>query len=736
MPSSSAITPQEALRALLLAASAVLAFGCSEEAPLPSPQPSPAATPRAEPTLVGSATCRGCHAEVAERWQGSHHDRALEKPSDATVAGDFSDVEFAHAGETSTFVRTASGGFGMRDEAGALHEVVATFGVEPIQQYLVRAPAGRWQALSVAWDSRPESHGGQRWFHLYPDDPPAPGSPLHWTGIDQTWNHQCAHCHSTNLKKGYDPATSRYETTWAEEDVGCEACHGPGSAHAEWASGDTPTGDPRLVVPLPEPTSWRLAPGGRIATPQTVADNGEVETCGRCHSRRALLHEGAPVGGPLLDTHRPSLLLEGLYHADGQIDDEVYVYGSFLQSRMYARGVRCSDCHDPHSLELRADGNALCSGCHEPEVFDTAEHHHHPSESPGAECVSCHMPARTYMVIDDRRDHSLRVPRPDLAAALGLPEPCTGCHASQDAVWAARVVDEWRGNRPPDPHFAPILEAGRRRATGVAPALAALASDPDAAGIVRATALHLLARQPDPATLDAIRAALADPDPLVRLGAAEAVEPIPPGLRLALAEPLLRDPVRGVRIEAGRVLADVPADLWSPGARTALADALSEHRAAQSIHLDRPESWLNLALIHLRLGELELAREGYEAALALDPTFHPAAVNLADLHRAQERDDLGEDVLRDAIEAVPNNSELHHALGLLLIRTDQPDAALGALATASRLAPEHARYAYVYAIALESQGQRDAARAAALPFRGRAEIDAFLAELETAPAAE
>jgi predicted CXXCH cytochrome family protein len=732
-------TSRWSFRGALLGVAVACTLGCSEQpSPPAAPSASASAPDAAQPpgpaeadlTLVGSDTCRSCHAEVAARWRGSHHDRALEQPSEATVLGDFSGAEYVHAGETSTFVRTEAGGYAMRDGDGALHEVVATFGIDPIQQYLVRANAGRWQALGVAWDSRPADAGGQRWFHLYPDEPPKPGSPLHWTGIDQTWNHQCAHCHSTDLRKGYDPKTARYETTWAEEDVGCEACHGPGSAHAEWAAAGARGEAVGLVVPLPSPTSWALGAGERIAAPAHLAPNAEVETCGRCHSRRALLQEGTPTGGPLLDTHRPSLLLDGLYHADGQIDDEVYVYGSFLQSRMYARGVRCSDCHEPHSLKLRADGNALCSGCHAPAAYDTPEHHHHPAESPGAECVACHMPERTYMVIDGRRDHSLRVPRPDLAAELGTPEPCTGCHPGHDASWAAAAVREWRGNRPLERHFAPVLAAGRRGEPGASAALAALAADGEAAGIVRATALHLLARQPDPAALPAIREGLADPDPLVRLGAVEAVEPVPPGLRLALAERMLRDPVRGVRIEAGRILADVPPDLWGAGSRTALADALAEHDAAQEIHLDRPESWLNLGLVHLRLGEVDRAREAYEAALALDPTFHPAAVNLADLHRSAGRDDIGEQVLRDALEITPGNAELHHALGLLLIRTDRPEAALEELAIASRLASEHARYAYVYAIALQSRGQTDAARAAVQPFRGRPEIDGFLAELD------
>ena len=198
------------------------------------------------------------------------------------------------------------------------------------------------------------------------------------------------------------------------------------------------------------------------------------------------------------------------------------------------------------------------------------------------------MPTKTYMVVDDRRDHSLRVPRPDLAAALGTPEPCTTCHVDRDAAWAAAAVRAWRGGAEPAPHFATVLDAGRRGALGSAAELAELAGDADAAGIVRATALHLLARQPDPAALPAIRDGLRDPDPLVRLGGLEALEPVPPGLRLALAQPLLRDPVRGIRVEAGRILADVPPDLWSAGDRTALADALAEHRAVQRLHLDRP----------------------------------------------------------------------------------------------------------------------------------------------------
>jgi predicted CXXCH cytochrome family protein len=712
-----------------------LALACGrEESARPTHEESQPPVPAEEPaSFAGTEACAGCHPDAATTWRGSHHDRALEWPSAETVLGDFGDASFEHAGQTTWFLRTGDGGYAIREGEGPVHEVVATFGVDPLQQYLIRQQDGRWQALGIAWDTRPAAAGGQRWFHLYPDDPPKPGDPLHWTGIDQTWNHQCAHCHSTDVRKGFDTESARYETAWALEDVGCEACHGPGSAHAAWAeAGADAGGDPGLPVALPLPAEWTLAAGARIAHPSTTDADSEIETCGRCHARRGVFHEGPANGGPLLDTHRPALLLEGLYYADGQIQDEVYVYGSFLQSRMYAAGVRCSDCHDPHSLALRAEGNDLCGRCHMPSAYDGPEHHHHESGGDGAACVACHMPERTYMEIDGRRDHGMRVPRPDVALRLGTPEPCTGCHADRDAAWAARTVDAWRGGRAPAPHFADALHAGRRGTAGASALLAALAADEDAAGIVRATALHLLARQPDPAALPAIRAATADADPLVRMGAAEAIESLPPDLRLTIGEPLLRDPVRGVRIEAGRALTEVPPELWSAGSRNALADAIAEHRSAQQLHLDRPEAWLNLGLTHLRLGESASARDAYEAALRLDPSFLPAAVNLADLSRAEGRDDEGERVLRDALARAPTSAELHHALGLLLIRTGRPDEALAELGEASQLAPEHARYAYVHAVALESRGRTDEARSAVQPFRGRPEIDALLGELDAA----
>src|SRR5262249_38048524 len=268
---------------------------------------------------------------------------------------------FTHRDVTSTFLRR-DGKFAVRTEGPdgkpADFDVAYTFGVRPLQQYLVAFPGGRLQALSIAWDSRPQTEGGGRWYALYPGERIRTDDPLHWTGREQTWNYQCAECHSTDLRKNYDLAANRYATAWAELPVSCEACHGPGSAHVAWARA-RPAGAPPAGSAAATGFPVRLAHGdgawegkdparGLAEWTGRPRDGAEVEACARCHARRRPIVDPYPYGAPLLDTHQPALLAAGLYQADGQILGEVYEYGSFLQSRMYRAGVRCSDCHDPH----------------------------------------------------------------------------------------------------------------------------------------------------------------------------------------------------------------------------------------------------------------------------------------------------------------------------------------------------------------------------------------------------
>jgi predicted CXXCH cytochrome family protein len=677
------------------------------------------------PGYAGTAACAQCHEPQTRLWRGSHHDLAMTEATEETVLGDFADASITAHGVTSTFFRR-DGGYFVRTDGpeGALAEfpIRYTFGWTPLQQYLVPLPGGRLQALGLAWDSRPREAGGQRWFHLYPHEADMDHRhPLHWTARDQTWNYQCAECHSTGLDKGYDLGSDTYATKWAEVDVACEACHGPATAHVAQARKAFTDGEGAwdatrgLVVDLTTRDGgiWSIDPQTGIparSVPRT--DRTEQETCARCHSRRGQIHADYVHGRPLADTHRLSLLEARLYHADGQILDEVFVHGSFLQSRMRAAGVTCSDCHDPHSLRLRADGNRVCARCHEAGRYDHPTHHHHETGTPGAACVACHMPQRFYMVVDERADHSLRVPRPDLSLSIGTPNPCNGCHADKDAGWAADAIAAWAGPdyRPP-PHYGEVLHAGRTGAADAAEALIGLAVDTTAPPIARASALDLLGERIEPGELTSLPRLLSDPEPLLRAAAARRLAHADGQVRLQLGLPLLRDPMRLVRIDAARALAallryPIPGDQ-----RAAIRAGVEEYRAAQRVNADRPEAHLNLGLVETEAGDAGAAQAAYRTALRLDPAFGPAYVNLSDLYRMTGQDAEGLALLTQAAQALPANADLHHALGLALVRGGRRAEAVTALGRAAKLAPERPYLSYVHALALKETGDVDQALA-------------------------
>ena len=454
-----------------------------------------------------------------------------------------------------------------------------------------------------------------------------------------------------------------------------------------------------------DPGHWEMNPETGIARRTVPLVSTEVETCAACHSRRKAIVRNPAPGAPYLDRYLPALLAPGLYHADGQIDGEVYEYGSFLQSPMHAAGVTCSNCHDPHSAKLRAEGNALCAQCHLPARFDAREHHHHEPGSAGAQCVSCHMPTKIYMVVDARRDHSIRVPRPDLSVALGTPNACTQCHSDRPVQWAAEAVAGWYpGGRQTSPHFGTALHAGRIGAVDAEQQLDRLILDRSQPAIARASALPLLAPYASPASEPAIKAALADPDPLVRSAAPRALPGIPPPRIVNSTAPLLSDPVRAVRIAAARALAGTDLLALTPEQQTALVKATAELVAAEMVDADRPEAHLNLGLLELRRRQLPEAEKEYRTALRLDPNFVPALVNLADLDRALGKDDEGAELLKKAMAIEPDNADVRYALGLSLIRKRDYAGALDLLRRAHELMPGNARYAYVYAVALNSSG--------------------------------
>ena len=629
----------------------------------------------------------------------------MEDATEESVLGNFDDATFTRFDVTSRFFRNDGKFFvhtegpegGMRD-----FEIRYTFGVEPLQQYLIEFPGGRLQGLGVAWDTERE-----RWFHLYPDEGISPEDPFHWTGRYQNWNFMCAECHSTNLRKNYDLETDTYATKWDGIDVGCQSCHGPGEAHVEWASG----------VEASEATVGGF---GLVVDFETNDARYQVESCAPCHSRRQQVSTEDRSGEPLLDHFMPETLREDLYYADGQILEEVYVYGSFLQSRMYDQGVRCTDCHNPHSLRLGVVGNAVCEQCHHSQAardrfptltlknYDSPEHHFHPTEGDGAQCVNCHMPERVYMVVDPRRDHSFRIPRPDLSLKLGTPNACNMCHTDETPEWADAAVTEWYGaQRRQEPHYGETIAAGRRGEPDAAPRLIALSGDAEQPTIVRATALELL-RDYGAAGASAMVEAVRDDDPLVRATAVSGLEPLPPEERIQNVSPLLRDPVRAVRIQAARVLASASAELIGED-RQAFGAALTEYEALQASLADTAPAHLNLGVIHAATGRREQAVRDYETAVSLDPGFLPARLNLATLLNEMGRNPDAERVLRETIERNAREGEPHYSLGLLLAEMNRLEDAAVSLGRAAALLPERARVRYNHGLALQQLGRRQTA---------------------------
>ena len=652
----------------------------------------------------------------------------MDHASEKSVLGDFSDVSFEYYGVRSRFFRKDGKFLVETDDPDgklATFEVKYTFGLDPLQQYLIQFPDGRLQALSIAWDSRPKEAGGQRWFHLYPNEEIRHDDVLHWTKLNQNWNFMCAECHSTGVRKNYDAASHRFSTTFAEISVGCEACHGQGSRHVGWAwdrkswwpFGKTDDPAKGLIVRFDERTNvtWPLDPktGNAVRSAPPATLRKEVETCGLCHARRGQFSETWLPGRWLSETHAVSPISRGLYHPDGQMLDEVYNYASFKQSKMFAAGVTCSDCHEPHSAKLRASGDGVCLQCHAPDKYAATGHHHHEGVKPALACASCHMPARTYMVVDRRHDHSFRIPRPDQSVKLSTPNACNDCHADKSFEWTASAVERWHGPiRKGFQKYAAGLHATWTGRADAATLLAEIAADPQAPGIARASALTELSSRVSPSNIDLARKGLTDADPMVRIGALEMLEGMPLAQRWPLASPLLSDAVQGVRIRAGSVLAGVPSGQLTASDRQRLERATQEFIAAQKLNADRPEARSMLGSFHARRGATADAEVEYKAALRLSPQYTPAAINLADLYRRLQREADGEGVLRGTIAAVPQDAGVHHALGLTLVRLKRLDEALGELRRAAELAPEQARYAYVYAVALHSAGRGSEAIAA------------------------
>jgi len=645
--------------------------------------------------FLGDKTCQGCHPGAYDEWTGSHHDLAMQEATDENVLGNFNEVTFTSKGITSRFFKK-EGKFFVNTEGpeGKYEdfEVIYTFGVEPLQQYIVAFPNGRFQCLHTAWDTEKK-----KWFDLYPDEEIHHEERLHWTNGGMNWNHMCADCHSTNLRKNFDEQTDSYNTTYSIIDVSCEACHGPGKKHVEWA--ENLRGD--------EYKQEEVKQYLHLTTEQN--NEQQVDECARCHALRTQVSEFYDFNGQFMDHYYPSVLQDGQYHADGQILGEVYVYGSFLQSKMYKHGVKCTDCHNPHSLELKLTGNALCSQCHAPQQYDTEAHHFHPMQTDGAECVNCHMTGRYYMVNDYRRDHSFRIPRPDLSVKHGTPNACNDCHEDRSGEWAAKWIEEWYGPDRPR-HFSEVLVKGRERDPSAVPQLAALASDTSQAIMARATAVWYMGQMLDQQSVNAIRQHLNDQDPLMRHTAANSLEVLPNEQKAQIYPDLLEDEMRSVRIEAVDALIGVPGNALSEEDKQNFSQGLIAYQKALAVRADFPGGQLEKGVYYEKIGQPNRAEQAYLRAIKIDNYFNMARMNLANLYYRQGKLEEAEQVFLKIIEQEPGYGETYYSLGLLYAEQKEMEKARTFLKQAADKINDNERVLYNYALVLQNIGDIEAAK--------------------------
>lgn len=636
--------------------------------------------------FIGATECKACHAKEFNDWIKSDHFRAMQTANDSTVLGDFNNTTYIADGVTNKFFKK-DGKFLIQtqgdDGKDHVYEVVYTFGIFPLQQYLVAFPGGRLQSTRASWDVRQK-----KWFHQYSGQKIYHHDWLHWTGNSQNWNTMCASCHSTDLHKNYDFTHDSYNTTWSEINVSCESCHGPGNSHVSFVkSGGYKDGERMPNAGLHY---------GKNTKPQL-----QLNTCAACHARKADLSSSLLHTDEIMDDLIPQIISNEFYFPDGQIREEDYEYSSFAQSKMFHNNVRCSNCHNPHSGKLVLPGNALCLSCHKPK-YDSQEHHFHMANTEGSQCTSCHMPTKTYMGVDHRRDHSFRIPRPDQSMVYGTPNACTSCHQDKPSSWAAAAIKKRYGNKRAY-HFSDDLLPGSQLGDESEKHLIKLLTDTTQPEIARATAANYLTRLPTSTAAEALIKALHDKKPLVRYHAVRSLENFPPQVWLAPAQQNLTDKVRAVRIAAADLFHRLPTEAIPASAMGAYLAADTENKKYLQYQTDFAIGNVMLADFELQGGDQLNAIVHYVRGLKKDSMMNYARLNLSAAYSSVGKNPEALKTLQEAAVIDPSNDRIFYNLGLLYYELQNIPAALTNFERATQLGSVDPRVYYNYGLLLQQQ---------------------------------
>ncbi len=640
--------------------------------------------------FTGSRACAECHGKEYAEWQGSDHDNAMDTAIASTVLGDFNNAGFERNGFVSSFF-TKDGKYfvhtkGPRGKAGDF-QIAYTFGVRPLQQYLIPFENGRMQCLPIAWDTERKT-----WFHLadsvYKGQEINPNDWLYWTNNGQNWNGMCAECHSTNLRKDYNPVTHVFNTKWSEIDVACEACHGPASEHNKWAADKDRS----------------IANYGLLVQTSNINSETLINQCAYCHSRRTSFGDFVHPREDLFDIISPQLPVEPFYYPDGQILEEDYVYSSFSQSKMHQNNVRCTNCHNPHSLKLRHEGNNLCYQCHKQEKYGNHEHHYHKSfneegeglildngkktikAGEGSLCVNCHMPGRFFMGVDFRRDHSMRIPRPDLSDRLQTPNACTQCHSDRSNEWAAGFTAKWYA-KPNRFHFGETMYLAAGNDTSALKGLYKILDDENSSAIIKAAATYYLGAFQSEENYLKNKELLKSEHPVVRR---EAVKNFIPKSKSDLKTsiiPLLSDSTLMVRNEAVSKLSVLKQSDFDSIAYRKFSNSVGEYIRSMEYSSDFASSRHNLGNLYSNLGQNQKAIKQYKEAIEIDDLFFPSKMNLAMLYNREGKNEKAEKLFIELTKQNPEMGQAFYSLGLLQGEMQKYDEAIVNLYQAAKLLP-------------------------------------------------
>jgi len=628
-----------------------------------------------EKQYIGTQLCASCHEEEMKDWTNSHHDLSMQIADSKTILSDFENAKFESNGVVSKFYKKEGKYFVNTEGPDSLfhdYEIKYTFGLTPLQQYMVEFPGGRLQCLLVAWDDIEN-----KWFDLQAEERLEPDDWMHWSGGSMTWNTMCADCHSTYLQKNYFEPSDSFDTKWTIINVSCEACHGPGLEHQKYIKSSSYLRGEKIK-------------GSFMYLTGDIDNKQHVDECARCHARRSQFSKWYDHSGVFMDHYLPEILRPALYFPDGQILDEVYVYSSFLQSKMYRNNVRCTDCHNAHSLKLKFDGNKLCNQCHEPAKYDTKAHHFHDPEQEGASCIKCHMPGRIYMGNDYRRDHSFRVPRPDLSVKYESPNSCNECHEDKTPNWAADWVVKWYG---PErlPHYSDALAAVRAGDFSAIPDLIKMTGDTSQPEIVQATAIFLIGELNTPETKQAVFQALKHKHPLVRYSAVSAMEYYSDEEKLRFLPPMLSDSVLTVRTQTAYIMSSVPDQLLPENVKNNFEIAENEFNEVLAMQADFPGGRLLKGQYLHKKKEFDGAEVSYRNTIEMDPYLPQPYFNLANLYYQQGKLKEAVKEFQNVIRLQPSYGEAYYSLGLLHAEMNEMEKAKNSLQKATELTgnPRH-----------------------------------------------